>query len=203
MSYLPPWFTAILFVIIFGRSTEGLAQDRSTRIWVSLGLIENLQDTGDQPHYAFYPEIQLSGRLITLDKAAITLGGSLYWGYWSDGVSVLSNCADCITYAYDSHIVGARLSAALDALPFSPMLVGGVSMNLFHADYIGGAGVAGNKGEDFSDSFSTAEIGLRFEIPLEGRLSLGANVQQYIPLVSEDRPQPSRTGMGIGLTYAL
>ena len=110
------------------------------------GVIRNLQNDIflDKSQYAFYPEVQISSKLLSFGSSKISLEGGLHWGYWNDGVrEPSSSCADCITYSYSSHIVGSRLYAVLEALPVTLSLLGGLSYHFISAEYVGGRGVSG------------------------------------------------------------
>ncbi len=171
---------------------------------VGVGLIK-YQDASNQPVYSFYPEVQLSNHFI--DKLAVSFGGNIYWGYWNDGIDDLSrNCADCFTYSYSSHIVGARFEMKLKEFPMPISIFTGISRHFIKANYIGGQDFAGNSGQDFAVRTNSVEVGIWTHIPLQGRFSMRGNFQQYYPFANQNERYKStvrRTAFGIGLTYSL
>lgn len=198
MSYTFRFITSVICVIILVVASSVWGQ---AYITVDVDLIENLQDDSNQPQYSFYPEIQLSNDFFEISEVKVTVGGSIYWGYWTDGVDNLSNCVDCITYSYSSHIVGARVMTVLEALPIPITTFAGISRHFISADYIGGSDFSGKTGNDFKDGINAVEVGIRLQIPISQRLNIGGNYQYYIPLVKKNSPYTSRGAFGIGLTY--
>jgi hypothetical protein len=192
------FITPIICAIMLAIASRASGQ---TRIALTAGLIENLQDASNQPQYSFYPEIQLLNDFFALSEAKVTVGGSLYWGYWTDGVDELSSCKDCFTFSYSSHIIGARVMAALDAFPIPIAGFAGISRHFIRADYIGGYDYPGNPGSDFQDALNAFEAGIRVQVPMSQRLHIGGNYRQYTPFVKKNSRYDSRAALGIGLTY--
>lgn len=192
--------TAVLLMMI----SSATAQPASVKLSMAGGLIRNLQDDifVDKSQYSFYPEVQISSKLSSLG-GKISLEGGLHWGYWNDGVQKpSSSCADCITYSYSSHIVGARLYTVLEALPIPLSLLGGLSHHFLSAEYIGGRGVAGRPGNDFRDNYGSAEVGLRIAVPLSDRLTITTEVQEHIPL-SGKQGYRTRPAFKLGFSFSI
>lgn len=195
-------FTICVILLVIVSRVSG-----QTRIALTLGLIDNLQEASNQPRYAFYPEIQLLTDFFAISEAKVTVGGSIYWGYWTDGVDELSSCADCFTYSYSSHIIGTRIVMALDAFPLPITTFVGISRHFIRADYIGGYDFLGNTGRDFRDALNSVEVGIRVQIPISQSLHIGGNYQHYRALVIENslyslsRAATSRTSFGIVFTH--
>lgn len=171
-------------------------------ITITVGLIENLQDASNQPQYAVYTEVQLSNEFV--QKPTATISGGFYWGYWDDRVERLSSCADCYTYSFRSHIIGARLAATLNEFPIPIATFAGISRHFMIADYIGGGDFAGNIGEDFNYGINAVEFGTRVYIPVADGFSLVGTYQQYYPLAKRNSRYQStamRMAFGVGFTY--
>lgn len=191
-------------IILFGIVSRVSGQ---TRIALTVGLIDNLQQASNQPRYAFYPEVQLLNDFFAISENKASVGGSIYWGYWTDGVDELSSCADCLTYSHSSHIIGTRLIMALNAFPIPVTAFVGISRHFISADYIGGSDLLGNTGSDFEDALNTFEVGLRVLVPVSQNFHVGGNYQHYHVLVKKNsqyslsRAAASRSSFGIVFTH--
>lgn len=140
------------------------------------------------------------------DRRTATFSGSLYWGYWDDGVEELSNCADCYTFSFSSHTFGFRIGAALNEFPVPLTAFAGFSRQFIEADYIGGGDFAGNVGTDFSYGFNAFEAGLLLHISISEKVRLGGRVLHYFPATRARRvsiPREHRSAFGVTCIYKI
>lgn len=178
------------------------AQGFKPIVSTNLGFIENRQDDPGQPHFALYPEVEVSTGIARSKKALLSLSGAVYMGGWRDGVDELSHCADCITYSYSSIILGTRIGVRPDAFPLPLSIWGGFSRHWLSAQYVGGAGVAGNIESDYQDAFNALETGVRLQVPVSGHFLVGGDVQAYLALpVSASNPYTIQRMYGLVVTY--
>jgi hypothetical protein len=154
--------------------------------------------------YAFYPEVQVDG-----DFLASFVGWTVYWGYWSDGLENALPVADMVSYSYSSHIVGARFSflpaKLLDHWPLPIGIFAGTAHHFIAARYIGGFGLDGNPGHEFTADATTVELGLNAEVQVLGPIGIRGEIQQFIPLRSDyfDRLQKNRRVYKLGLAFTF
>ena len=97
-----------------------------------------------------------------------------------------------------------ELAAGFDAFPLPFLIRIGLSREIVFAEYLGGAGVAGDAGSDYRDGHFAAEAGARLLVPVVDRLRVGgdASVIQALP-ISHDNPYRTRIRTGLALTYRL
>ncbi len=154
--------------------------------------------------YSFYPEFQIGGDFLTPSIQWVT-----YWGFWKDGVEKALPVADFVTYSFSSHIIGARFNLLLaHVLPHWPLPLGvfaGVAHHFISGTYIGGFGLDGMPGRDYSDGVTTLELGLNAKADLFEPIAIRAEVQQFVPLGTKefDRAQKNRRAYKIGLSLTL
>ena len=110
--------------------------------------------------YAFYPELQLGGNMF-----APPFTWTVYWGYWTDGITQAFHVSDMVTYSNHTHIIGVRIGA-LSSGPLRIGVFGGIAHHFIFMRYIGGSGIAGDRGYDHSQSMNTLEVGLNASFPL-------------------------------------
>lgn len=188
-----------LFLVLLAAPTAH-AQRRALEVSASLGAVETLQ--ADAPRLAFYPQIDVSARLLRSEAARLALSGGAYLGGWRDAVDAPAPCADCITYSHASLVGGVRLQVAFEAFPLPLAVWGGLARHLVFAEYVGGAGVAGQPGRDHRADYSTAEAGARLQVPLGAHLRLGGEAVVYLALpFAQNNPHATRAGYGLALTY--
>jgi hypothetical protein len=165
-----------------------LGQLSVNNVSANLGTIRTL--VGDDDSYseyrsAFYPELQIGGSFFT--RAA---GWTIYWCYWTDGIERALPVADMITYSFTSHIVGTRLTffpaqtSEHWALPVG--IFAGVSHHFIAGRNVGGSGIIGKPGEDFTRTSNTVEIGLNIRFPIVSPLSIRGEVQQFVRIDNDD-----------------
>jgi hypothetical protein len=203
---------ARLYCLLIGLVAVGpsqtQAQELKPEVSARLGFIRNWQDDPDQPRYAFYPELEATTVIIRSERRRLALRGGIYAGGWSDGVETPSRCADCITYAYNSIIVGARLKVTQEAFPLErfpiPLsLWGGAARHFLFVEYVGGAGVAGNVGHDHRSAHYALEAGTRLQVPISRRLRLGGDIQISLALPADpNNPHALRLAYSLVTTYA-
>ena len=188
-----PTITALLLLAIAAPGWYAAAQEAPTRITASIGWIDSSERSIDDRRFAPYPELEISRVLVRHMPTHISLSGGLYWGFWADE-DAPGVCVDCHSYDYRTHVVGTRLAVALERalVPISIHL--GFSRHFLVARYIGGEGIAGNKGSDYTSSHNTLEAGVRLTYPLLARVRIGATSLAYLPLRTENRP--SRVAVG-------
>jgi hypothetical protein len=183
------------------------AQIHLSTVSANIGSIRTL--FSDHPfyrdfQYALYPEFQIGGDFLTPSIQWVT-----YWGFWKDGVANALPVADFVTHSFSSHIVGARFNLLLaNVLPHWPQPLGvftGVAHHFISGTYIGGVGLDGKPGRDYSDGVTTLEIGVNAKVDLFGPIAIRAEAQQFVPLGTKefDRAQKNRRAFKVGLALTF
>ncbi len=184
-----------------------LAQLSLNTVSANIGTIRTLSPDASfsQNHqYALYTELQIGGNFLIP-----SVRWSVYWGYWTDGVEETLPVMDFVTYSYSSHIVGGRFNfLPAKLLPHWPLPVGifaGVGHHFISGKYVGGFGLDGAPGQDFTVGATTLEIGLNAEADLLGPIAVRGEVQQFISFGDGefDRLQKNRRAYKVGLAFTF
>jgi len=150
--------------------------------------------------YSLYPEFQAGGRFFTS-----FFRWAAYWGYWTDGIDHALPVADMVTYSSKSHIVGFRLAFfPADMAPEWTLPIGifaGIAHHFVSIHYIGGFGIDGKPGHDFSEYLNTFELGLNTDFSIIGPLGMRAEIHQFFPTAGKqiDKAQKGRRAYKVGL----
>ncbi len=178
-------------------TTRCLSQITFNSILTDIGVIRTTHSEREMgPSYAFYPELQAGG-----DFFSRNVRWAAYWGYWWDGMTEPRPWPDFVTYSYRSHILGLRLAYYQPGSPLPVGVFAGVAHHFASAEYIGGAGLDGQRGSDFTLDFNSFEVGLTVELALAGPFSLSGKFEELILIGrEEDESSPwSRQAYQIGL----
>lgn len=196
--------TIALIANIVGVNTT-LAQLSLNTVSANFGTIRTLfPDYYQNYQYAVYPEVQIGGDFFIPSIRWIT-----YLGYWTDGVDKPLPIADHVTYSYSSHIVGTRFNfLPAQLLHHGPLAIGvftGLAHHFISRKYVGGSGLDGRPGQDFAGNANTLEIGFNAEVEVLGPIAVRGEVQQFVPLGSEefDRLQKNRRAYKVGLAFTF
>ncbi len=180
------------------------AQVNVSSVTIRSGVIRTMwHDHGSVsvPLWAFYPEIQIGGMLFL---PYLRWGAS--WGYWSDGIDRPLPVMDMVTYSQSSHVVAMRMEfhpRELDQhVPIPISVFVGAAEHFVRQEYIGGADLAGNGGQNSSDRALVGFAGVGVSFRVLPSLSLEGEVRQFIPFgESEDqRAHKDRRVFSIGGT---
>lgn len=154
--------------------------------------------------YALYPELQLGGDLFTS-----YLRWTIYWGYWSDGITQPFPVMDMVTYSGQTQIGGVRFTfLPAEVAPHWPLPVGifaGVARHFTAVTYVGGFGIDGKPGHDFAQTANTFEFGLNADFSLFGPFNVRAEIHQLFPLGNQyiDNLQKGRRAYKVGLAFTF
>ena len=201
---LVSFLSLLLFLFVHGIASS---QIDVSIITARAGFIRTLQT--NEPAYsghiwAFYPEIQVGGRLF---KPWLNWG--LSWGYWTDGIDCAVPIADNLTFAQTGHIIvlraGFEPQEADSHWPLPLNIFGGIAEHFQSNTYVGGTGLSGNRGINSSLRVTTLYGGLTVMIPLYQMLHFEAEVAQFIPLGSGDANagQINRRDFKIGVAMEI
>lgn len=114
-----------------------------------------------------------------------------------------------VTYSGQTHIVGARFAfLPAKVAPHWPLPIGvflGIARHYTSVRYIGGFGIDGNPGHDFTRSLNTFELGLNADFTIIGPIDIRGEIHQFFPLGerSIDRAQKGRRAYKVGLALQL
>lgn len=146
------------------------------------GAIRNLQDRSrqGQPRYAIYPELQISSELITWAHDSLAFFGTVYAGYWDDGVDRASeSCVNCLTRSYNGRIHGARLGFVLKQILWLSLgFWGGLARHDIRGDHVGGQSID-EEPENIGLTDRSSEIGVFAFKELRRHLGVMIEFQQY------------------------
>ena len=177
----------VIFISAFFFSSL-FAQITIDNYCVSIGRIRTTH--GSEPlysnyQYAFYPELQIGGKLIV---PYITW--AVYWGYWTDGVTEPFPVADMPTYSNHTNILGMRIgylpSVSTPNGPLQIQVFGGFSHHFISQQWIGGFGLSGDGGSDYKENMNTLDIGLSASFPIFGQFRMKGEFQQYFPISADE-----------------
>ena len=198
------YFTTLLSVFLANAS---LAQLSFNTFSANIGAIRTTfpdDSRYSKYQYAIYPEFQVGG-----DFVVSYFRWTIYWGFWNDGITQALPVADMVTYSNQSHITGFRFtflpSQIAPEWPLPVGVFGGIAHHFMSATYVGGLGLDGKPGQDFTQGSSTFELGLNAHLSILGPIKIGGEVHQYFPLSDEylDRTQKNRRAYKVGLTIEL
>lgn len=193
----------IVLTLSFVGVTRTYAQISLNTLSANVGTIRTLfpnYSPYEDYQYSFYPELQVGGDFLTPSIQWIVC-----WGYWMDGVKKAFPVADMVTYSYSSHLLGARFNIFPGKLlPHWPLPVGvftGLAHHFISGKYVGGFGLDGRPGRDFTRSGNTFEAGINAELEALGPIAVRGEIHQLFPLGNEwlDRMQKNRRAYTVGL----
>jgi len=156
--------------------------------------------------YAFYPEVQTGGSLFLP-----YFRWTIYWGYWSDGITEPLNVMDIVTYSRQTHILGARVTFfPAKIAPRFPLPVGifaGFAHHFTTARYVGTFGLFpySKPREHFTESLNTVEAGLNADVSILGPFNIRGEIHQFFPLGDPpiDQALKGRRAYKVGLALQL
>lgn len=203
--------TAFLTIAFVGIITNfAHAQNSRPAIALKVGVTRYLQQDQwyrDQLRYAIYPEVQISSEFLTWSHDSLALRAAIYGNFWDDGVKVhIENCVDCVTYSYNSRIIGVRLALALKKFPLVPIgFWGGWARHFIHADYVGGIGFNGGFEKNIQRVDDSSEFGIFAFKKFSRHLEAIIEFQQYFMVERQTSPVlPNQLrAVKLGLAYLL
>jgi hypothetical protein len=169
---------AILACVSFLIPISTLAQVDLSRVTLRAGAIRT-QSPYEDHLWSFYPEVEVGGHFIA---AYLSWGAS--WGYWSDGIDEPLPFMDMVTYSQKGHILAARLGFWPQLLdnhwPIPITVFVGVARQFTKTTYVGGFGLAGNRGQNSSDQLTMVFVGAGLSVPIVSHLIVEAEALQYV-----------------------
>jgi len=173
------------------------AQDVPTVVSLNVGLIGAPTLFSAGPGRLFYPEIQLSRRLVSFPNATFALEGSVFWGFWSQGREAGSRSQRCCTVSQRAHLVGARVFVTPTAGRFWIAPYAGLALQFRRYTPVEPIDDLPPRGE----RYATVEAGLRVRLRLTQRLMAEAKGHGFVPLTSDAVGR--QFAFGAGLACAL
>jgi hypothetical protein len=145
---------------------------------VSAGSYRTLQrENRSLPTFAFYPQLEVSSVLASMNNAKSYVGLSLHIGGWGDGVTEPppeNNYGEI--FSFSEVIAGGRIRLGIlnEALPTSIWL--GFSRHFLDTELIQSAHQ--RSGPAIDDSYNSLEVGLRIQIPVTRGVLFGLEAQR-------------------------
>lgn len=200
-----PHHLILIALLALPATSEGVEFGLS-QVSLNAGFAEHFyRDAPETPDiYAFFPELQVRGPLLTS-----YLHWVLAWGYWDDGIEKPFTEDNDLTYSFRDQTLAARLMfrprKTGDNWPLPIGVFAGYSHHRIRAEYVGGVDDLGHPGRDADRTSNTFEFGLNIEFPFRGPFVLRGEVRQYAPVSGDDfdQPQKNRRAYTIGLGYNL
>ena len=185
---------------VFGGVAHAQSKSASWQLTTRVGLVRNFQidaESVDLPSHSPYAFLQLDRRIARVSDRRITILAGFRAGYWTDGVdSPAMGCSDCITFAYESFVLGLTGTGRLTTFKTPISLSLGVSRHTYHRDPI----------EIDSPSewggVTTADVELSVSVPLSNRVFLDGAIQGLMP-IDNAYINRIRSAYTLGLSYAF
>jgi len=198
------WFIIIGVVINLIGVNSTFAQFNLNNISANIGIIKTIHNIDQDDKYVVYPEVQVDSDILNQ-----SIRWTVYWGYWTDGINQAFIWPDYVTYSYNSHIVGTRLTLLLGKSSIKrPLQIGiftGISHHFISVKYIGGFGLDGRPGPDYTAGATTLEVGLNAEVQVLEPIGIRGGIHQFIALGSTeyDRMEKNRRAITVGIFFAF
>jgi hypothetical protein len=164
------------------------AQTNLNNVSINAGIIEKLFYNNPFEkcfQYTFYQELQCGG-----DLMIPFIYWTVYWGYWNDGVNEVLPIMDAVTYSFSSHVVGGRFTLIpaklLDRWRVPIGFFAGIGNHFISRRYVGGLGYDGSPGQNLRFNVLTLDVGVNIEVKLFGPFCVQSDIQQLVPLRSDD-----------------
>ncbi len=184
--------SCLLFVSIAG------AQSLQSGVSVFVGATQRVHYGVDDRDYLPIVEVEFAIGKLSQGGSGVSVSGAAHLGYWEEGTSESSFCADCVVFSYKAATVGARGLVHLDRAPIPLSFVLGYSHHAVFATYEGGAGIIGNIGSDHTVRLNLAEVGVRVLIPVIDRLRIGPEALS-VHKINADPDEPYQHQWRFGL----